>query len=81
MILRHWHAGIAPDIRFSGFVGLVGMVLGFLSIGSLFLTVLCVFSDNAWVFFFEVRFYPPEPSELIEDITRCGLCLSCYEIL
>lgn len=30
---------------------------------------------NNWVFAFEVKFYPPDPSSLQEDITRYQLCL------
>jgi len=30
---------------------------------------------NAWVVYFRVKFYPPEPSQLSEDITRYQLCL------
>ena len=28
-----------------------------------------------WEFNFEVKFYPPDPSQLAEDITRYQLCL------
>jgi len=35
-----------------------------------------VYSSNGpWVFSFEVKFYPPDPSQLQEDITRYQLCL------
>ncbi|XP_051767487.1 band 4.1-like protein 1 isoform X5 [Ctenopharyngodon idella] len=30
---------------------------------------------SSWHFFFAVKFYPPDPSQLIEDITRYYLCL------
>ncbi|XP_056588741.1 band 4.1-like protein 1 isoform X2 [Triplophysa dalaica] len=32
-----------------------------------------------WYFFFAVKFYPPDPSQLIEDITRFYLCLQLRE--
>uniref|UniRef100_A0A3B4A4D1 FERM domain-containing protein n=1 Tax=Periophthalmus magnuspinnatus TaxID=409849 RepID=A0A3B4A4D1_9GOBI len=32
-------------------------------------------SMGSWVFAFSVKFYPPDPSVLIEDITRYYLCL------
>eukprot|EP00918_Siedleckia_nematoides_P091483 GHVU01200930.1.p2 GENE.GHVU01200930.1~~GHVU01200930.1.p2 ORF type:complete len:299 (+),score=57.02 GHVU01200930.1:105-1001(+) len=32
-------------------------------------------SGNPWVFSFEVKFYPPDPTVLQEDITRYQLCL------
>uniref|UniRef100_A0A8C4X245 Erythrocyte membrane protein band 4.1 like 2 n=1 Tax=Eptatretus burgeri TaxID=7764 RepID=A0A8C4X245_EPTBU len=31
--------------------------------------------NAAWVFSFHVKFYPPDPSQLMEDITRYHLCL------
>ncbi|XP_051785104.1 band 4.1-like protein 3a isoform X6 [Erpetoichthys calabaricus] len=31
--------------------------------------------SGAWQFAFNVKFYPPDPSQLIEDITRYYLCL------
>jgi band 4.1-like protein 1/2/3 len=31
--------------------------------------------DEPWAFNFEVKFYPPDPSQLQEDITRYHLCL------
>ncbi|XP_065343016.1 protein 4.1 homolog isoform X2 [Cloeon dipterum] len=31
--------------------------------------------DEPWAFDFEVKFYPPDPSQLQEDITRYHLCL------
>ncbi|XP_059470547.1 protein 4.1 homolog isoform X2 [Neocloeon triangulifer] len=31
--------------------------------------------DEPWAFNFEVKFYPPDPSQLQEDITRYYLCL------
>ncbi|KAG1650733.1 Band 4.1-like protein 3 [Nymphon striatum] len=33
------------------------------------------YRDVPWVFSFEVKFYPPDPSQLQEDITRYQLCL------
>jgi hypothetical protein len=32
--------------------------------------VLLLFTDRPWVFAFEVKFYPTEPSTLHEDLTR-----------
>lgn len=32
-------------------------------------------SDEPWKFSFEVKFYPPDPAQLQEDITRYQLCL------
>jgi hypothetical protein len=32
-------------------------------------------SGHPWEFNFEVKFYPPDPSQLQEDITRYQLCL------
>lgn len=32
-----------------------------------------------WVFYFNVKFYPPDPSQLKEDITRYQLCLQLRE--
>ncbi|KAI7793868.1 putative protein 4.1-like [Triplophysa rosa] len=32
-----------------------------------------------WYFYFAVKFYPPDPSQLIEDITRFYLCLQLRE--
>ena len=34
-----------------------------------------LFVDHPWEFNFEVKFYPPDPSQLQEDITRYQLCL------
>ncbi|XP_013403565.1 protein 4.1 isoform X22 [Lingula anatina] len=31
--------------------------------------------SGPWVFAFEVKFYPPDPSQLTEDLTRYHLCL------
>uniref|UniRef100_UPI00358EC61B protein 4.1-like isoform X1 n=1 Tax=Myxine glutinosa TaxID=7769 RepID=UPI00358EC61B len=31
--------------------------------------------NAAWVFSFHVKFYPPDPSQLMEDITRYHVCL------
>ncbi|KAK7916145.1 hypothetical protein WMY93_011906 [Mugilogobius chulae] len=31
--------------------------------------------NSPWVFVFAVKFYPPDPSQLMEDITRYYLCL------
>jgi len=31
--------------------------------------------NGPWVFSFEVKFYPPDPAQLTEDITRYQLCL------
>ena len=31
--------------------------------------------DEPWKFNFEVKFYPPDPAQLQEDITRYQLCL------
>lgn len=31
--------------------------------------------DEPWKFSFEVKFYPPDPAQLQEDITRYHLCL------
>lgn len=33
------------------------------------------FADEPWKFSFEVKFYPPDPAQLQEDITRYQLCL------
>lgn len=33
------------------------------------------FKSDPWVLQFAVKFYPPEPSQLQEDITRYHLCL------
>ena len=38
---------------------------------SLFLVI----SGGTWVFEFQVKFYPPDPMSLKEDITRYQLCL------
>lgn len=32
-------------------------------------------ADEPWKFNFEVKFYPPDPAQLQEDITRYQLCL------
>uniref|UniRef100_UPI00358FE5BE protein 4.1-like isoform X2 n=1 Tax=Myxine glutinosa TaxID=7769 RepID=UPI00358FE5BE len=32
-------------------------------------------SDRSWNFTFNVKFYPPDPTELAEDVTRYYLCL------
>ncbi|OXB66450.1 hypothetical protein ASZ78_007500 [Callipepla squamata] len=32
---------------------------------------LCSFPGGAWQFAFNVKFYPPDPAQLSEDITRC----------
>ena len=32
-------------------------------------------SGSNWDFKFEVKFYPPDPSQLTEDLTRYQLCL------
>lgn len=32
-------------------------------------------TDEPWKFNFEVKFYPPDPAQLQEDITRYHLCL------
>uniref|UniRef100_A0A673JHW7 Band 4.1-like protein 2 n=1 Tax=Sinocyclocheilus rhinocerous TaxID=307959 RepID=A0A673JHW7_9TELE len=45
-----------------------------ISSGSLSLCV-CFASDSQWQFAFSVKFYPPDPSQLTEDITRYLLCL------
>ncbi|KAA0706859.1 Band 4.1-like protein 1 [Triplophysa tibetana] len=37
------------------------------------------FKVGPWYFFFAVKFYPPDPSQLIEDITRFYLCLQLRE--
>ncbi|XP_035215729.1 band 4.1-like protein 2 isoform X2 [Stegodyphus dumicola] len=38
--------------------------------------------DGPWEFGFEVKFYPPDPSQLQEDITRYQLCLQiCNDVL
>lgn len=34
-----------------------------------------IFTDDPWEVNFQVKFYPPEPSQLHEDITRYLLCL------
>lgn len=36
------------------------------------------FKTDPWVLFFAVKFYPPEPAQLQEDITRYHLCLQVY---
>uniref|UniRef100_A0A8C9LDH4 FERM domain-containing protein n=1 Tax=Pavo cristatus TaxID=9049 RepID=A0A8C9LDH4_PAVCR len=36
---------------------------------------LCSFPGGAWQFAFNVKFYPPDPAQLSEDITRYYLCL------
>lgn len=33
------------------------------------------FKSDPWVLTFAVKFYPPEPAQLQEDITRYHLCL------
>jgi band 4.1-like protein 1/2/3 len=33
------------------------------------------FLERSWEFNFEVKFYPPDPAQLQEDITRYQLCL------
>ena len=33
------------------------------------------FAAKQWRFEFEVKFYPPEPTTLAEDVTRYHLCL------
>lgn len=32
--------------------------------------VVYLFTDEPWKFNFEVKFYPPDPAQLQEDITR-----------
>lgn len=39
------------------------------------LKILFIFIVSPWVFSFEVKFYPPDPAGLQEDITRYQLCL------
>lgn len=34
-----------------------------------------VFPNDPWILYFAVKFYPPEPAQLQEDITRYHLCL------
>lgn len=34
-----------------------------------------IFLDEPWEVNFQVKFYPPEPAQLHEDITRYHLCL------
>lgn len=38
------------------------------------------FKSDVWVLQFAVKFYPPEPAQLQEDITRYHLCLQVSEI-
>lgn len=33
------------------------------------------FKSDPWVLQFAVKFYPPEPAQLQEDVTRYNLCL------
>lgn len=40
------------------------------SAGFIFLKLLFVFSGGPWDFTFNVKFYPPDPAQLTEDITR-----------
>jgi len=32
-------------------------------------------SDGPWCFYFSVKFYPPDPAQLLEDITRYYMVL------
>lgn len=34
-----------------------------------------ILADDPWKFHFQVKFYPPDPAQLQEDITRYQLCL------
>jgi len=35
----------------------------------------CYILGDPWEVYFHVKFYPPEPAQLHEDITRYCLCL------
>jgi hypothetical protein len=35
----------------------------------------CLHLGEPWLFNFEMKFYPPDPNQLQEDITRYQLCL------
>jgi len=35
----------------------------------------CLLLGEPWLFNFEMKFYPPDPNQLQEDITRYQLCL------
>ncbi|XP_038044276.1 band 4.1-like protein 3 [Patiria miniata] len=40
-----------------------------------FLFTLLLSTDGPWMFYFNVKFYPPDPAQLKEDVTRYFLCL------
>lgn len=50
-----------------------GILLSWVQIN--FLLRVTPFLAEPWKFSFEVKFYPPDPSQLQEDITRYQLCL------
>lgn len=47
--------------------------------GLVFLQLFFVISGGPWDFTFNVKFYPPDPAQLTEDITRWVPCYLCYQ--
>jgi hypothetical protein len=54
---------------------------------NVFIDVHLPFTDEPWKFNFEVKFYPPDPAQLQEDITRfvrteiCCICETVVSVL